>query len=228
MLGQQQRTTGLKTLKTLGEYQHHVQNLWRSWLRKRNAGQEYPKHGSTDGIDFYINTRHSRWANEWKSPAGMFGGGGVWMLLWEDWIDKRIGGARDSVFGWGTILQAGRSRVRFPMRSLNFFNWPNPSSRTMALGSTQPLTEMSTKNLPGSKGWPEHKADNLTAICKPTVYKMWEPRRFTTLRAFTACYKDSFALPLPGYSEWTSSLSSPRPCAAAVAMAAPLEPSSKS
>jgi hypothetical protein len=25
----------------------------------------------------------------------------------------------------------------------------NPSSRTMALGSTQPLTEMSTKNLPG-------------------------------------------------------------------------------
>jgi hypothetical protein len=30
-----------------------------------------------------------------------------------------------------------------------FFNWPNPSSRTMALGSTQPLTEMSTRNLPG-------------------------------------------------------------------------------
>jgi hypothetical protein len=30
-----------------------------------------------------------------------------------------------------------------------FFNLPNPSSRTMAVGSTQPLTEMSTKNLPG-------------------------------------------------------------------------------
>jgi hypothetical protein len=29
------------------------------------------------------------------------------------------------------------------------FNLPNPSSRTMAMGSTQPLTEMSTKNLPG-------------------------------------------------------------------------------
>jgi hypothetical protein len=27
-----------------------------------------------------------------------------------------------------------------------FFSWPNPSSRTMALGSTQPLTEMSTGN----------------------------------------------------------------------------------
>jgi hypothetical protein len=30
-----------------------------------------------------------------------------------------------------------------------FFNLPNPSSHTMALGSTQPLTEMSTRNLPG-------------------------------------------------------------------------------
>jgi hypothetical protein len=28
--------------------------------------------------------------------------------------------ARSSVVGWGTMLQAGRSRVRFPMRSLNF------------------------------------------------------------------------------------------------------------
>jgi hypothetical protein len=32
---------------------------------------------------------------------------------------------------------------------VDFFNWPNPSSRTMALVSTQPLTEMSTRNLPG-------------------------------------------------------------------------------
>jgi hypothetical protein len=40
----------------------------------------------------------------------------------------------------------------------------------MALGSTQPLTEMSTKNLPGVKGGrPARKADNLTAICEPTV-----------------------------------------------------------
>jgi hypothetical protein len=50
-----------------------------------------------------------------------------------------------------------------------FFYWPNPSSRTMALGLTQPLTEMSTRNLPGGKGRPERKADNLTAICEPIV-----------------------------------------------------------
>jgi hypothetical protein len=33
-----------------------------------------------------------------------------------------------------------------------FFNLPNPSSSTMALGSTRPLTEMSTRNLSGGKG----------------------------------------------------------------------------
>jgi hypothetical protein len=69
------------------------------------------------------------------------------------------------------MLQAGKSRVRFPMRSLDFFNWPNPSSRTMALWSTQLLTEMSTRNLPGGKGRPVHKAHNLTAICQPIVWK---------------------------------------------------------
>jgi hypothetical protein len=48
--------------------------------------------------------------------------------------------------GCGTVLQTGRSRVRFPKESLEFFSdlilpvalWPR--------GSTQPLTEMSTRN----------------------------------------------------------------------------------
>ena len=44
----------------------------------------------------------------------------------------------------GTTLQTGRSRVRFPMVSLEFFS-DNPSGRTTALGSTQPLTEISTR-----------------------------------------------------------------------------------
>jgi hypothetical protein len=52
---------------------------------------------------------------------------------------------------------------------IGFFIWPNPSSRTMALISTQPLTEMSTKNLPGGKGRPALSIDNLTAICEPIV-----------------------------------------------------------
>jgi hypothetical protein len=56
-----------------------------------------------------------------------------------------------------------------PDNATGFFNLPNPSSRTISLGSTQPLTEMSIRNLPGGKGWVAHKADNLTAICEPTV-----------------------------------------------------------
>jgi hypothetical protein len=36
----------------------------------------------------------------------------------------------------------------------------------MALASTQRLTEMSTRSLPGDKGRPTHKAD-ITAICEP-------------------------------------------------------------
>jgi hypothetical protein len=39
----------------------------------------------------------------------------------------------------------------------------------MALGSTQPLTEMSTRDLPGGKGRQARGADNLTVICKPIV-----------------------------------------------------------
>jgi hypothetical protein len=41
----------------------------------------------------------------------------------------------------------------------------------MALGFTQPLTEMSTRNLPEGKGLPARKADNLT----PSVTRL--PRK---------------------------------------------------
>jgi hypothetical protein len=70
-------------------------------------------------------------------------------------------GTRVSVVGCGTMLQAGRSRVLKSDEVIGFLNLPNPCSRTMALGSTQPLTEMSTRNLPGGKAWPACKAGNL-------------------------------------------------------------------
>jgi hypothetical protein len=54
-----------------------------------------------------------------------------------------------------------------PDEVIGFFNWP--SSRNMALGLTQPLTEISTRKIPGSKGRPAREADNLTAICEPIV-----------------------------------------------------------
>jgi hypothetical protein len=50
--------------------------------------------------------------------------------------ERLRGGAVDL----GTALQAERSRVRFPIHGLN------PSDRSMAVGSTPPLTEMSTRD----------------------------------------------------------------------------------
>jgi hypothetical protein len=41
-----------------------------------------------------------------------------------------------------------------PDEVIGIFNCPNPSSRTMAVGSTLPLTEMSTRILLEGKGWP--------------------------------------------------------------------------
>jgi hypothetical protein len=39
----------------------------------------------------------------------------------------------------------------------------------MALGSTQTVTKMSTRDLPGDKGRPARKAENFTAVCEPIV-----------------------------------------------------------
>jgi hypothetical protein len=52
---------------------------------------------------------------------------------------------------------------------IGFFKRSNPSSRTMALGLTQLLTEMSTRNIPRGKGRLARKADDLTAICEAIV-----------------------------------------------------------
>jgi hypothetical protein len=54
----------------------------------------------------------------------------MYYLLW----------TRGSIVGWNTMLQAGRFPVGVP-NEVDFFNLPNPSSRTMALGPTQPLTK---------------------------------------------------------------------------------------
>jgi hypothetical protein len=78
-----------------------------------------------------------------------------------------------------TVLSAGHNAISrrvascIPDRGIGCSNLNNPSSRTMVLGFTQPLMEMSTRNLPsgGGLGRPARKADNLTAICEPTDYK---------------------------------------------------------
>jgi hypothetical protein len=59
----------------------------------------------------------------------------------------------DSLVCWDCKLPAGRSQVRFTDVIAFFFNLPNPSSHTIALGSNLLLTEMSTRNRPRDKRW---------------------------------------------------------------------------
>jgi hypothetical protein len=59
-------------------------------------------------------------------------------------------------------------RRLIPDDVIGFFNLPNPFRRSVALGSTQPLTEMS-RNLPAGTDRAVRKADDLTAICESVV-----------------------------------------------------------
>jgi hypothetical protein len=58
------------------------------------------------------------------------------------------------------MLQAGRSPVRVP---------DEVDYDIMALRLTQPLTRMSTRNLPEGKKRPALRADDLAAIYEPNI-----------------------------------------------------------
>jgi hypothetical protein len=68
------------------------------------------------------------------------------------------------------MLKAERSPIRV-QDEVNIFNLPRVSGRTMVLGSTQPLTEMSTRKFRGGKKRPARRADNLAAVYEPNVRK---------------------------------------------------------
>jgi hypothetical protein len=70
---------------------------------------------------------------------------------------------------WRYYATSRKFAGSFPGEVIRFFNLPNHSSCTMALGSTRPLTEMSTRNLPGDKRRSARKAGNRTASCEPIV-----------------------------------------------------------
>jgi hypothetical protein len=57
----------------------------------------------------------------------------------------------------------------FSFEVTQFFNWTEPSSRTIGLGSIHPLTPKSTMNLLGGKVIPALKGKILITICEPII-----------------------------------------------------------
>ena len=72
------------------------------------------------------------------------------------------------------------------------FHRHNPSGRTMSLGSTQPLKEMSTRNISWGQRWQMHRADNLMTILGH-CHVIWEPQIPGNFRAPRA--SNEIALP---------------------------------
>jgi hypothetical protein len=48
---------------------------------------------------------------------------------------------------WRSLLRSPKVAGAIPDYVIGIFHWHNPSGRAMALGSTQLLTEMSTKDI---------------------------------------------------------------------------------
>jgi hypothetical protein len=82
---------------------------------------------------------------------------------------------------------------------IGIFHWHNPSGHTMALGSTQPLTEMSTRNIPwevkaaGVCGWQPYHL-HVLIILKSGSLNLLEPSGHVHT-------SNGIALLSPGYHE---------------------------
>jgi hypothetical protein len=98
------------------------------------------------------------------------------------------------------MLKSERSPVRVP-DEVEFFNLSILSSRTMALDSIQPLTEMSARKFPGGKGG---RRVGLTTV-PPSVSPISKNVGASTLRSpkgLHGLYRDSFTFTLHAKKGW--------------------------
>jgi hypothetical protein len=124
--------------------------------------------------------------------------------LWETEISHRI--IVHSYFTWGARW---RSWLRYyainrqvagsiPHGVIGIFQWHNPSGRTMALGSTQPLTEMSTTCITWGKGGLCVRLTTLPPSCA-VVMKSGNLNFLEPSGPFQACNGTTLTLP---YFRW--------------------------
>jgi hypothetical protein len=101
------------------------------------------------------------------------------MLFWLFWANGRAyGGA----FGWGTVLQAGWSRVQIFDGVIGIFHWHNHSGFVMALGLTRPLNSNEYQEyFLQSKGSWNVGLTTLPPSCA-NYLEIWEPQPPGTLK----------------------------------------------
>jgi len=99
------------------------------------------------------------------------------LIILKNWLFSEACGG---TVGWGTALQAKRSRVWFLMVSLDFY-WHNPSGHTMALELTQPHRNEYQEYFLGCK------AGQCVGLTSPPscadCFEIWKPQSPGTLRA---------------------------------------------
>jgi hypothetical protein len=88
--------------------------------------------------------------------------------MWDNkCLDSDTPSIISSHVGWGTVLQAGKLRIQFPMRPLDFStDLILPAAYVPGVDSASNRNEY---QVPGGKGRPVLKANNLIAICQPIV-----------------------------------------------------------
>jgi len=106
-----------------------------------------------------------------------------------------IYGAHGGEVVWGFALQAGKSRIRFPMVSFEF------SFDIVLPESTQLLTEMSTRNISWLVRRPVRRADNLTTtMCRLS----WNSGSLKLLEHSGALQAfNGIVLPFTASSDWS-------------------------
>jgi len=92
---------------------------------------------------------------------------------------------------WGTqwcslLRHCTTSTGSIPDGAIGIFHSHNPSSHTVALRLTQPLTEMSTRNISWGLSWPVHRDDNLTTFMCQLSWNLgastpWNPQGLSRL-----------------------------------------------
>ena len=94
-----------------------------------------------------------------------------WGIRWHIWL-------RHCAISW-------KVSGSIPDGVIGVFHWHNPSGRTMALRSTQPLAGMITRNISWMERQPAHRADDLTTIMCWLSWNLgastfWNPQDLST------------------------------------------------